>query len=366
MVQESAARSTLQVVQAGRDLRDALGDPEELARAADRLASTAESTIAELDRADAAPGIALVPEDAEDLLAATLSQLGVAGTMFAASEAVGEHGPAAPGALDDSLRRLDETVSLLARPQTPAAQGISAPTVARSGTVAEALAALERQLARTVEDIVGRSTKVIDGSLTGIHDRGPDAVRKAWDLVNSKLHLDQLGGKLASIGLRAFRSALEMLARIVPAAWLAALRERIDQLIAGVDKQGPARTVVGLAIGASAPALPAGLDQSTLDTAKLDRGTGDLVELGAKYGKLMDLCGGIGTAVGLAAKLTVALRLAIPQLGVIILSAHVLVVGTVLVLGRDHIDAGIDSGTTPEPGHGLVRGVRTIVAEATA
>jgi hypothetical protein len=363
MVQESAARSTLLVVQAGRDLRDALDDPDRLALAADRLASTADATIAELDRAGAAPGIALVPEDAEDLLAATLSQLGVAGTMFAASEAVGEHGPAAPGALDDSLRRLDETVSLLARPQTPAAQGISAPTVARSATVGEALKVLERQLGRTVEDIVGRSTKVIDGSLTGIHDRGPDAIRKAWDLVNSKIHLDQIGGKLASIGLRAFRGALATLARIVPAAWLTGFRARIDHLIAVVDKQGPAKAMVGMAIGADALTAPAGLDQSTLDMAKLDHGTGDLVELGAKYGKLMDLCGGIGTAVGLAAKLTVVLRLAIPQLGVIILGAHLLVVGAVLVLGRDHVDAGTD-GAAAE--HGLVRGVRTIVAEATA
>jgi len=121
------------------------------------------------------------------------------------------------------------------------------------------------------------------------------------------------------------------------------------------------------------------IDQSTLDKARLDRGTGDLAELDAKYGRLMDLCGGIGSGIGLAAKFTVVLRLTIPQLGVLIMAAHQLVVAGVLVLGRDHIDAGVtaDDAQDDKPdkdtdkdtdldGRGFVRGVRSIVAAATA
>lgn len=351
---DQAARTTMLVAQAGRDLRDALGDPDRVARAVERLAGTAETSIGQLEAAPA-EGIALVPDDTEALLAAALSQLGVAGTMFAASEAVGEHGPAEPTALDEPLRRLDATVALLSRPPV---QGIATPPP--SATAADALAALRRQLGRTVDELISRSTKVISGSLTGIHDRGPTEVRKAWDMINDKLHLDEIGGKLARIGLRALRSALGMLARIVPASWLAGIRANVDHLIESTDRRGPAKALVGAAIGADRLAAPDN-DPSTLDTAKLDRGTADLAELTAKYGKLMDLCGGIGTAVGLAAKLAGTLRLAVPQLGVVILAAHVLVIGGVVVLGRDHADAGLDPG---EQGRGMVRGVRTIIGEA--
>jgi hypothetical protein len=373
---DHAASSAAPVVLAGRALRAALDDPAAAARAAQRLATEAEASIARLDELGARrdePGLAPAPDDTETLLAAALGQLGVAGTMFAASEAVGEHGPAESSALDEQLRRLDTTMTLL-RP--PAAQGI-ATGAAPSATVPQALAALDRQLDRTVDNIVARSAKVIGGSLTGIHDRGPDAVRKAWDMANAKLQLEAIGGKLAKIGLRALRGALALLARIVPAAWLSGVRAGVDRLIASVDERGPGKAVVGAALGADRLAEVAKLDQSTMDMARLDRGTGDLVELDAKYGRLMDLCGGIGTGIGLAAKL-----------GLLIMTAHLLVVAGVVVLGRDHIDAGAhsddhaddhaddhNSDHTGKPGdlgdsdgdtRGLVRGVATIVADATA
>ncbi|HEV7650867.1 MAG TPA: hypothetical protein VGP26_22205 [Actinophytocola sp.] len=354
---DQAARSTMLVAQAGRDLRDALGDPERAARAAERLAGTAEAGIVLLGAAPA-EGIAVVPEDTEALLAAALSQLGVAGTLFAASEAVGEHGPAEPSALDEPLRRLDATAALLTRPPV---RGIAAPPP--SATAADALAGLRRQVDRTVDALISRSTNVISGSLTGVHERGPAEVRKAWDTINDTLHLDEFGGKLARIGLRALRGALALLARIVPASWLAGIRTSVDHLIESTDGRGPAKAIVGAAIGADRLAAPPAADLSTLDLSKLDRGAADLAELTTKYGKLMDLCGGVGTAIGVAAKLTGVLRLTAPQLGVLILAGHVLVIGGVVVLGRDHVDAGLDPG---DGGRGLVRGVRTIVGEATA
>jgi hypothetical protein len=160
-----------------------------------------------------------------------------------------------------------------------------------------------------------------------------------------------------------------MLARILPAKWLTGVRSGVDRLIASVDERGPGKAVVGAVLGADRLAVVTRLDQSTLDKARLDRGTGDLAELDAKFGRLMDLCGGIGTGIGLAAKFTVVLRLSIPQLGVLIMAAHLLVVAGVLVLGRDHIDAGVSGDDMRDEAgddRGLVRGVRTIVTEATA
>ena len=211
-----------------------------------------------------------------------------------------------------------------------------------SASVSEALTALERQLDRTVDDLVNRSTKVIGGALTGVHDEGPAEIRKAWDTLNEKFYLKEFGGKLARIGLRAFRGALALLARIVPGKWLAGIRASVDQLIMNVDERGPGKAVVGAVIGADRLTDRTRFDQSTLDMAKLDRGTAELTELATKYGKMMDLCGGIGTAIGLAAKFSAVLRLAIPQLGLLIMGAHVLVIGSVIVLGRDHVDAGLD------------------------
>ncbi len=354
---DDAAQPVTEVARAGRALRDALDDPATLALAADRLAGAAEDGLARLDAAGAAPGLAPEADDPAGLLAAALSHLDIAGTMLAASRAVGEHGPPEPEALDGPLRRIDATATLLAG-QAALAVPAAPP---RSTSVAEAAASLKEQLDRTVEDIVSRSTTVIGGSLTGIHDRGPAAVRRAWDLIDQKLHLDQIGGKLARIGLRALRGALAMLARIVPAAWLTDVRARVDRLIAAVDRNGPGRAVVAAVLGADHPPEPAAPQPSTVDVARLDRGTGDLAALAASYGRLMDLCGGIGSGIGVAATVAGALRLAIPQLGAMILAAHVLLVGCVVVLGRDHIDAGAGMPA----GHGLVRGVRTIVAEAT-
>jgi hypothetical protein len=370
MVRDHAAPAML-VAQAGRDLRDALGDPDRVARATDRLVATAESSIDRLDQAGAqhVAGVAIVGEDAEALLAVTLSQLGVAGTMFAASEAIGEHGPAEPHALDEPLRSLDTTVALLVAPAPVSAVAGRTP----SATATDALAAMESQLSRTVDDLVNRSTKVIGGAMTGIHDRGPAELRKAWDTINERFHLEEFGGKVAKIALRAFRGALALLARIVPEKWLAGIRASVDRLIMNADQRGPGKALIGAAIGADRLAERMRVNQSTLDTARLDqarldKGTAELTELDAKYGKLMDLCGGIGTAIGLAAKFSAMVRLAIPQLGVLILAAHVLVIGGVVVIGRDHVDAGLDPGDSDDPddnGRGLVRGVRTIVAEAT-
>jgi hypothetical protein len=197
-------------------------------------------------------------------------------------------------------------------------------------------------------------------------------------MVNAKLHLDEFGGKLAKIGLRALRGALALLARILPVKWLTGVRGGVDRLIASVDDRGPGKSVVGAVLGADRLTELGKLDKSTLDKARLDRGTGDLAELDAKYGRLMDLCGGIGSGIGLAAKFTVVLRLSIPQLGILIMAAHLLVVAGVLVLGRDHIDAGVsaDHAQDDKPagdkdkddldGRGFVRGVRSILAEATA
>ncbi|GAA1965038.1 hypothetical protein [Amycolatopsis minnesotensis] len=346
MPQDAIQLSTAAVVRAGRALRDALDDPERRALAATRLAFAGERGIGVFDettaQAFASTGVpdraAPQAELTVDVLAAALGQIDVANTLLAASTAVGEQGAPNRTALDQPLRRAGRTVELLADLNTPPVHHFRAepPT---SSTVDDAMHILRAKVTTTFDAIVTRSSEVVAASITGIRDGGPGALADGWRWAKQNLKLDEIGGKLAKLGLRALRGALRILYRLLPSDRLEAIQERVERLVTTAEAGSPALALLGAALGADETARTAAsaLDARPADAGRLDDATSALTALGARHGKVMDLCGGIATAIGFATTLTGLAGLGAPGVHVIVLGAHLGLLGAVVVIGREYV-----------------------------
>ncbi|WP_410592761.1 hypothetical protein [Amycolatopsis sp. lyj-23] len=340
MPRDKIRLSAASVLTAGLDFRDALGGPG-LELATDRLALAAEQSLSQFDEtaAMAFDGLGAQPtperrqEAADEVLASALGQFQVANTLLAASIAVGEEGEAEPSALDESLQQLDRTVAVLAvaPPEDPPSPD--------SATEKGAVLALCNQLSKTLEELTKRSLDVVTESITGIRDGGPKPMQDMWDWVKEKVRSDEIGGRLAKLGLRALQGAVDLLNRVVPSERLAAVRERVERLVRSAADGSPGLATLGVVLGAdeAARGCREKLDRSGLDPGKLGAATGELVELGGKHAKVMDLCAWIGTAVSLAAPVTLFVKLVIPHLHLILLGVHVLLVAAVVVIGREYV-----------------------------
>lgn len=341
MPQDAIQLSTYAVLRAGRVLRDALDDPGQRALAVTRLALAGERSIGAFDGATAqafestgVPAGGEPPEERTvDVLAAALGQLDVATTLLAASSAVGEREAPDRTALDQPLRRLGTTVEVLAGLESAPPQRFQDDSP-RTSTVDNAVDALRSGVTTAFDAIVKRSSEVAAASITGIRDGGPRALADGWRWAKQNLKLDKIGGKLAKLGLRAVRGALRILYRLLPSDRLDAIQDRVERLVTTADAGSPALAMVGAALGAdeAARTADAALDDRSGDPAKLAAATSALTALAARHGKVMDLCGGIATAIGFATALT-----GFGGLPVLLLGAHLGLLGTVVVIGRQYV-----------------------------
>lgn len=326
---QSLSRS---VLRAGKEL-SAAADTASRESAADRLAKAAERSIAQFDSTvvqgfDGAvlPVPVLVTEDARDVLAAALQQLQVVNTVFAASRVLDRDDEADREVLAIQLGEFESAVSLAGAAENSSVFGFAPAPVATA-------ADFRKLVAEAYAGFASRSAKTIVTSFSGIRDRGPGAVRDAWSWVNEKLELDKIGGRLVKLGLRALLGVLRLLSRLVPAARTDSVQQRVERLIDAVDRGSPTAALAGAAIGADEAARrsDALLCKEELDADHLGTGALDLGALTAKHGRTMDLCDGVAAAIGIAAKFTTA----VPQLPMLVLGAQVLLIASVVVIGRD-------------------------------
>ncbi|HWM07634.1 MAG TPA: hypothetical protein VNP92_35335 [Actinophytocola sp.] len=360
MGNEQTYQSASEVLHAGQELQAALGDQAAVDAAVARLAAAAEQSIARLDQLDpsrGAVGVAGVESepDLDELLTKALSQLHEANTLLAGSQAIGEVDTAEPAALEQPLTGFAGT---LGRIQEPAPQ-VFAVAAAVSATRQDAIATCGKQVGATLDALTKRSTDAVISSITGMRDGGPDFLQKAWKQVNGAVPLDKIGGKLAKLGLQLLNGALGLLAKVMPTARLTEIRADLDTLIVKLDKGSPSRAIVGTVLGVDDARVEAerALAKPDLAIEQLDGGTAALAALAEKHDKQLELWDGISTAIGYARTAAAFVKLVVPQLGLIILGANLLVTGAVVVIGRDYVRGNGPSGTD---------GIRTIVATATA
>jgi hypothetical protein len=192
-------------------------------------------------------------------------------------------------------------------------------------------------------------TAVLDKTLKPLLEKVPEGLS---DLVS---FLDEeASGRLLRWGLRAVRQGLDILLGLVDLPVVERVRNRIDEVLEQLGQGRDAAVVAGWAIGAVdvRPAV-AVAEMARPEHGRHERLLGDLSMLAERFSRLCALLRRIAVAVtGLATALAVAGVTAAHALAVTTLGL-VLVLGALVVLGRDH------TGSLDLPGRS--RGVRLLL-----
>jgi hypothetical protein len=326
---------------AGRDLRAAIAAGTAPEAAADRLARVIESAIA-----PPPPGSRRA-QDPDAVLATVADQLRLGELALAASTALGETGTADPDALD----------RVLAEPRPAPPPRRQRETVVSPDKDAAA-ATLKAGFGSTLDAIAKGTADVIAGPCKTIAGRAPAQWREAWDKVSKRLFLDNIGGRLLRLGMRAVAAALDSLQELVDAAWLETARDRLVALAdrAGAVGAGPA--MLGGVLGAEGAReeVAALLRADDLDLTRLDAGTAALTALADRFDSVIGKLALAQAAVAGIMAVQGHLGLAIPWLPVSLLGAELLIGAVALVLAIDYVDTTVSVGR--------VRGARLIVRDA--
>ena len=272
-----------------------------------------------------------------DLLATAASQLGIGLTALSAEAALSA--PRDAATLENSSQDLGRLADALERPADRPGwvQGFDADDAQPAGLADAAGAALDRMTAVAASVV----TAVLDKTLKPLVAKVPDGMRTTmvdWDVP----------GRIARWGLRAIRRSLDLLSRLVDSAAIDRMRKQIDDVLGRLGR-GEDRTVVaGWAIGADSVRAIAATERSDEDRSRAVRQLADLSE---RFDKLCDL---LRRIANLVVSIGPVLALfSVPHVAVIIPIGLTLVIGAVLMLGRDY------TGATDLPG--AVLGVRLVL-----
>lgn len=321
-----------------RKVRSGQGDVE---TALDRLELNAVRAIeSPVQGFDTGPGGQ--PTD-EDVLAVALSQLGIGNTLLAAESAVAS--PEQTDRLESAVLALEGTADALEAEDAESAlvQGFdTSPGGVPLPLVDAARTALD-EMASTAAEV---ATAVLDKTLQPIVQRVPDPLPS----LGEELDLD-IPGRLTRWGLRAVRRGLDLLLRLVDLQAIERVRGRIDQVLARLGQGEDGTVLAGWAIGADA------VRASLTDRAPSEVGHSALVQeladLTERFLRLCRLLRRVAVVIaGLAATLAL-LHVTVPHALALTTLGLVLVLGAVVIVGRDY------TGATDLPGR--VRGVRLVV-----
>ncbi|GIF71212.1 hypothetical protein [Asanoa siamensis] len=354
-------RSATAAHRAGRDLRDALGGAGSDA-AAERLAASIEMGLADLGRAETAwfgPEGAeqRVRTDPDAVLAVVAGQLQLGEVALAAGGAVGET-PAptttdAGAALDRALADLRATTSTL---EDPGPTRGSARVTSRD--VPEAVASLRGALGTTLDAIATGTADVVAGPLKTVAGKAPQQLKEAWEKVSKQLYLDNIGGRLVRLGLRALAAALGALRRVVDLDWLTRARDHLVTLADRTVDTGVGAALLGDVIGAerTRTETEARLAGAGLVLGRLDSGSEALAALAARFDSVIGKLALAQAAVGGILLVQGHFGFAVPWLPLALLGAELLIGAVAVALAIDYVDTTVHVGA--------VRGVRLIVDDA--
>lgn len=321
----SAARALARALDGrGTDTRTAL----------DTLELHARRVVEDADRGFAAEA---APSD-ESLLREALIQFEVGATLCAAEKArAGRTGDltSAAAQLDqaaDTMDNLDASASGL--------RGFDATTFTASTTDA-ALLALD-EMAASASQV---ADKVLGKTFKPLLDKVPQELRDVLGEVAEP-------GGLLRWAMRAVRKGIELLTRLVDLPLLETARERVDDILARLGKGEDSAVIAGSVIGAD------GVRAWLHEAGPAPDGTtlvGELADVAERYGRLCTLLGRVAVAITGLAALLAALQITMAHAAAITAVGLAMVLGVLVVLGRDH------TGANDVPGG--VRGVRLLIEE---
>lgn len=287
------------------------------------------------------------PVSDEVVLAEALAQLGIGVTLITAESAA--EGPEGADQLEHAVTELEATASAL---ETGAAvEGLVRGFDATPGGVA-----LE------VDDAALQALEEMSAAAGGVADTLLDKARKPLLKVIPEQFADplarygqEIGGRLLRWGLRAVQRGLELVLSLVDVAAVERVRDSLDLVLAGLDRGEAPHVLMSAAIGAqrvrselaTTPSSPPASEEGQLATVE------DLVVLTDRFARLCSILRKVAAAVaGLAAALAL-LQLTLPHATAVTLAGLALVLGAVVVIGRDY------TGASDLPGR--VRGVRLVL-----
>jgi hypothetical protein len=321
----SAARAYARAVRENGDVEAALDWLEVRARQA------IENQARGFDAAEA-------PSD-DETLAEALAQLSI-GTALCTAEYT--RTPDQAGTLESAADALDTTADALddigAKPRRISGFDSSP---AQQRTVVDAGSAALDEMSGTAANVLAA---IVDKTAKPLLDRVPENLRGVLKQVAAGVPQ-----RLMRWGLRAARRGLELLRRIVDVDLVERARTRIDDLLSRLGKGADKAVLAGWAIGADS--VRDTLAEPAADLRDdLLRQLGELV---TRFGKLCGLLRKIAVAItGLSAALAL-FQIALPHASAFSVAGLALVLGAVIVLGRDF------TGATDLPSK--VRGVRLLL-----
>jgi hypothetical protein len=346
VLREQAVANARSISGAADAFMRALGTGETNAeRAADRLERQAESVMGDSVAAfDSTQQGEAVPSD-EELLAQSLSQFSIGLTLVAAESAASD-GTRTEG-LRDAIATLDRTAAAIEAggSDESVVRGFDTHPHGERLSVHDAAFVALDEMAGTAATVtialLSRTLKPLNEYLPG-------------DLGNTltKLNTD-IAGRFVPWGLRAVRSGLDLLLSMVDLPAVESVRNRIEQVLDKLGQGSDSAVLTGWAIGVEDVRHTLDAAQVTEASAENDDLVARLAELATRYSSLCKLLRQIAMVVtGLAAALAL-LNVTWPHSLAVTTACLVLVLGAVIVLGRDY------TGASDLPGR--VQGVRFLV-----
>lgn len=346
------AESTRSVANAALWLQRVAENPQSRTFAIERLEVEAARQLGELaavesryfDTPDGADAAGLHAGD-EDLLATALSQLEIGNTLVAAGRTLGEGGQADPSLLDEAVRELRSSASLL-EDQQAATETVERGFETRRASPDLAAATDRARTAAfsTLEQLAEGSSVVIVDAFGIVTDRAPDRAQEALQLLGEHAQLggEQWPGRLIRAGLKAIDKALATLKRIIPEHLYAAVRERLQDLWQRVERQEPGPAVVGWLIGVESVRrqVDEALGAQSLDLSRLDEASDALEALSGRFARNLQLVRRVVRAVAATGTLLGLAGMAIPHLALVIAGAALLAAAAVVLLAMDYADTG--------------------------
>ncbi len=329
-------------------LRSVRGQGADVQTAVDHLElqarRTIESSVQGFDAAD-------IDVSEEDVLAEALSQIGIGVTLVTAESALEQ--PQTVDQLDRAVTSLEANATTLESGGAveAATHGFdTAPDGVLLSVDDAAIQSLD-EMSATAADV---ASTLLDKARKPLMTSVPEPLRNPVTA-----HADQIAGRLLRWGLRAVARGLDLLLNLVDLAAIERARNKLERILAGLDQGDEPHVLMAFAIGAQEVrdrlAPPAGDSRSSVDDARR-RTVEDLAALADRFARLCVVLRRVAAAiVGLAGALAMV-QITLPHATAISIVGLCLVLGAVVVLGRDY------TGATDLPGR--VRGVRFLVGGA--
>ncbi len=344
-VETAAAESRSVATAAASLLRSVQGRGGDLDNALDRLELQARRAIESppVQGFDAAAPDTVTDED---VMADALSQLSIGLTLVSAEAAVNQ---------EEGVPHLDDAVSSLEATATVIESGGAAQAAVLGFDTAPdgVLLSLQDAAIQSLDEMSAAATDVA----TAILDKARKPLMKAVpeqlrDPITT--YADEVGGRLLRWGLRAVRKGLDLLLGLVDLALVERARDTIDQILAGLERDEDAETLMAFAIGAQAVRadLQRPADPSSEEAHR--RLVTDLAGLADRFARLCVVLRRIASVIAGLTGVLLVVPIAVPHATPLTVAGLCIVLGAVVVLGRDY------TGATDLPGR--VLGVRLLVA----